>query len=106
MAAYRRQSFGCSRVFDNVKSLQDDNGERFFMQYYHQQKERTKFRVDDGTESKRCQCDSCAGGESAAAAAAPAPAPASVPALPAANPMAVLQLQYIMAIQAAQAQQK
>jgi len=102
-------SIGCSRVFHDVKELQGDNGERFFMQYFHQQKERSKFRVDDGTESKRCQCSSCAGGESVAAAsspAAPAPALASVPALPVANPMAILQLQCFMAIQAAQTQQK
>ena len=59
-------SIGCSKIFTNVKELRPDNGERFFMQYFHQQKERSKFNVG-AVDSKRCQCEKCFGGGTEAA---------------------------------------
>ena len=59
-------SIGCSKIFTNVKELRPDNGERFFMQCFHQQKERSKFNVG-AVESKRCQCENCFGGATEAA---------------------------------------
>ena len=91
-------SIGCSKIFTNVKELRPDNGERFFMQYFHQQKERSKFNVG-AVESKRCQCENCFGGATEAASVpvgavnavpgqAPVPVlPLHVPALPVLAPV-------------------
>lgn len=85
----------CSKIFTDVKELRPDNGERFFMQYFHQQQERSKFNVGV-VESKRCQCKNCFGGATDAAAApvgaanavpGPAPVPMPVPVDLAAAPL-------------------
>ena len=87
-------SIGCSKMFNDVKDLLPDNGERFLMQYFHQQEDRNKFRVGS-VESKRCQCENCFGGTTVAAAVAPAenvpvPAPLFLLAAPAPVPPAGL----------------
>ena len=48
---------GLPPVYDDVVEHRGDNGERFFCQYYRQQEERNKLRVE--SESPVCQCPDC-----------------------------------------------
>ncbi len=48
----------------NARPLPEDNGERFFSEYLHEQRDRNKILLSDPSRDRRCQCNKCAKSES------------------------------------------